>query len=265
MFPAEGTLFPAEGKMSLTGHLSELRNRLVGILVSTLAGFAVCFGFSEELLGFVTLPLKKDVVFVPSYPFMTFADKSVPVPNLVFLAPAEAFWMHFKIAMVFGIILVLPYVLFQVWKFISPGLLPSEKKYAAPFILAATAQFLIGSAFCMLIVLPFAMRFLLTYKTEHLTPMLSVGNYVDFVLKFALAFGAVFELPLVIIIVTRMGIVSADSLARNRKYAVLVAFIVAAILTPTPDAFNQTLMAVPMIVLFEGGLFVARLLARGKD
>lgn len=116
-----------------------------------------------------------------------------------------------------------------------------------------------------MIVLPFAMNFLLTYKTENLVPMISVGKYVDFCLKFILAFGAIFELPLIILFLSRMGIVRPETLARQRKYAILGAFVVAAILTPTPDAFNQTLMAVPIVLLYEAGILLSRLLVRRKD
>jgi len=131
-------------------------------------------------------------------------------------------------------------------------------------VVSASLLFLVGALFCFLLVLPFAMGFLLTYKTGSMTPMLSVGNYVDFCLKFILAFGAVFELPIIIVLLTRMGIVTPKTLAKNRKYAMLIAFIVAAILTPTPDAFNQTLMAVPIIVLYEVGILVSRLFVRKK-
>jgi sec-independent protein translocase protein TatC len=185
--------------------------------------------------------------------------------KLVFLAPAEGFWMNMKIAMVAAFILALPVIFQQLWSFISPGLHSKEKKYVVPFIVIATSLFLVGGAFCFFIVLPFAMGFLLTYKIgDFMMPMLSVGQYTDFCLKFILAFGAVFELPIVIIFATRMGFVTTKTLAKNRKYAVLVAFVVAAILTPTPDAFNQTLMAVPMIVLYEVGILAARIFSVKK-
>jgi sec-independent protein translocase protein TatC len=131
-----------------------------------------------------------------------------------------------------------------------------------PFVLIATFLFLVGAAFCFFIVLPFAMSFLLTYKVgDFMMPMLSVGQYVDFCLKFVLAFGAVFELPVIIVFFTRMGFVTTKTLAKNRRYSVLIAFVVAAILTPTPDVFNQTLMAVPMIVLYEVGILASRIFA----
>lgn len=252
-------------KMPLIEHLSELRKRLIISLLALLAGFVLAFSASEKILDFLMLPMRKLVVFSLSYPFINLAEKPGAPLKLVFLAPAEAFWMHFKIAFVAGLVLVLPVILHQLWRFIAPGLLEQEKKYVAPFVIVSSGLFLLGAAFCFVIVLPFAMNFLLGYKTESLTPMISVGNYIDFCLKFILAFAAIFELPLVIVFLTRLGVVTPQTLARNRKYAVLLAFVAAAILTPTPDAFNQTLMAVPMILLFEGGILASRLLGGRKN
>ncbi len=133
-----------------------------------------------------------------------------------------------------------------------------------PFIFFATSLFLVGALFCFGIVLPFAITFLLGYKTQNIAPMLSVGSYVDFCLKFILAFGIIFELPLVIVFLTKIGIVTPKTLAKNRKFAVLFAFIAGAILTPTPDAFNQTLMAVPIIILYEIGILFSRLMYRKR-
>jgi sec-independent protein translocase protein TatC len=131
-------------------------------------------------------------------------------------------------------------------------------------MVSATLLFSSGAFFCFFVILPFAMTFLLGYRTETLMPMLSVGSYIDFCLKFILAFGAIFELPLVIIFLTRFGIVSPALLSKNRKYAMLVAFIIAAVLTPTPDAFNQILMAVPIIILYEIGILLSRIMYRKK-
>jgi sec-independent protein translocase protein TatC len=195
-------------------------------------------------------------------PFVEIIPKNSPIEKLVFLAPAEAFWMHIKVSIVSGIILALPFLLYQLWKFVSPGLLATEKKYVGPFIVVGTGLFLLGDLFCFSIILPFAMGFLLTYKTGSLMPMISVGNYIDFTLKFLISFGAVFELPIVILFLTKMGIVTPQTLAKNRKYALLVSFILAAILTPTPDAFNQTLMAGPIILLFEAGIIISKIFAR---
>jgi sec-independent protein translocase protein TatC len=171
--------------------------------------------------------------------------------------------MNLKVSFVAGLMLSLPVMFHQLWKFISPGLLPKERRYVIPFIFSATGLFLFGAAFCFFIVLPLAMGFLLTYKVgDFLMPMLSVGQYVDFCLKFILSFGAVFELPIIIIFLTKMGIVTPKTLAKNRKYAVLIAFVLAAFLTPTPDAFNQILMALPIILLYEIGIWISPLFVK---
>lgn len=254
----------AKEKMPFTEHLGELRRRMVISVLSLLAGFAVSFYFSETIFKLLTIPVRSDILFKPAYPFVSFIAKEKAVSSLVFLAPAEAFWVHLKISMIAGLILSLPVIFYQLWKFVSPGLVRKEKRYAAPFVVIATGLFFFGASFCFFVVLPFAMKFLLTYKTASLTPMLSVQRYIDFCLKFILAFGVVFELPVIIVSLTRMGIVTPQTLAKNRKYAVLLAFVAAALLTPTPDAFNQTLMAVPIIFLYEGGILASKLFVRRK-
>lgn len=254
----------ADAKMPFTEHLSELRKRTIISLLALLAGFVISFNYSEELFKAITIPLRSEIHFSLSYPFISLIPSKIKSASLVFLAPVEAFWVHLKVSFVAGLVISLPVIFHQLWKFVSPGLLSKEKRYVAPFVVISTALFLAGATFCFLFVLPFAMGFLLTYKTEFMTPMLSVGNYVDFCLKFILAFGAVFELPVVIVFLTRTGIVTPGTLAKNRKYAILIAFIIAAILTPTPDAFNQTLMTVPIIILYEAGILISRFFTRKK-
>ena len=257
----------ANDKLPLMEHLGELRKRIIISLIAVAATFVVAFNYSEQLMGLIMFPLK----YTLDFSVMKLSVHFVPQDKLhntklVFLAPAEAFWMNLKIAFVAGLIVALPVIFLQIWRFISPGLLQKEKKYVIPFILLATILFLTGALFCFLIVLPFAMGFLLTYKVgDFLMPMLSVGQYVDFCLKFILAFGVVFELPVVIIFLTKMGIVTPKMLARNRKFAILFAFIAGAILTPTPDAFNQTLMAVPIILLYEIGIWISPLFVKKKE
>lgn len=249
--------------MPLTEHLTELRKRIFISLGSVLLIFLFSFNFSTEIFTALTLPLRAEMKLSMTMPHIQFTKK--PPTPLVFLAPAEAFWMHFKVAFMAALVLSLPIIFLQFWKFISPGLLPKEKKYFLPFLFFATLMFTFGAVFCFIIILPFAMTFLLGYKTAQMTPMLSVGSYIDFCLKFILAFGAIFELPLVIIFLTRFGIVTPAALARNRKYAILAAFIIAAALTPTPDAFNQTLMAVPIILLYEVGILLSRIIFRKES
>jgi sec-independent protein translocase protein TatC len=265
----------ADATMPLTQHLSELRKRILVSLSVILVIFLFTFSYAEELFRLVMFPMKYRLDFVlPIKLNMDFTHKVFGISTqdafirfvpqeklqglkLVFLAPAEAFWMSMKIAFVASIILSTPVLFYQIWKFISPGLHPHEKKYIVPFICFGSLLFFFGAAFCFLLVLPFALEFLLTYNVgDFLAPMLSVGQFVDFSLKFILAFGLVFELPIVMIFLVKLGVVTPETLAKNRRFAIVLAFIVAAFLTPTPDAFNQTLMAVPMILLYELGIWI---------
>jgi sec-independent protein translocase protein TatC len=159
----------------------------------------------------------------------------------------------------------MPVILWQVWAFVAPGLHQHERKFAIPFVLVGSALFLGGAAFALWVVIPFAIQFLLNFgKEQGIQPMISVSSHVDFVTKFTLAFGLVFELPLAITILSLLGLVTPSFLNRNRKYAILINFIIAAVLTPTPDIFNQTLMAGPLCLLYEVGILCAWLFGRRK-
>jgi sec-independent protein translocase protein TatC len=254
---------PAESKMPLTEHLSELRKRVVVSLSVFIIAFTACFIFSENIFRVLLFPLRGYIQVGYKYPFFEIVIKKASY-SLTFLSPTEAFWAHIKISVVTGIMLSVPVILFQLWKFISPGLLEKEKKYVGPFVITGTGLFVLGALFCFLFVLPFAMQFLLTYKTESLVPMITIGNYMDFCLKFILAFGLIFELPVLIVVLTKIGVLTPRWLAKKRKYAILAAFIVAAALTPTPDAFNQIIMAVPIMLLYEVGILFARIFVRPK-
>ncbi len=255
-----------DAKMPLTEHLNDLRKAIIKSLLALLFAFLISFTYSEKIVQFIMFPLKYNFDFSVREMYISIVphDK-LKDTKLVFLGPAEAFWMNIKISLFSGIIFSLPVIFHQLWKFVSPGLLPNEKRYVLPFIFSATGLFLFGSSFCFFIVLPFAMEFLLTYKVgDFLMPMLSIGQYVDFCLKFVLAFGAVFELPIIILFLTKMGLLTTKTLAKNRKYAVLAAFVIAALLTPTPDALNQTLMALPIIVLYELSIWISPLFEKKK-
>jgi sec-independent protein translocase protein TatC len=250
--------------MSFMEHLGELRKKIAVSLVAICIAFVIAFNYSEQIMKFLMFPLRYSLEFSVKklYMYFVYNDK-LQNTKLVFLSPTEGFWMNMKIALVAAFIIALPVIFQQIWSFVAPGLHDKERKYVMPFVVSATALFLTGASFCFFIVLPFAMGFLLTYKIgDFMMPMLSVGQYVDFCLKFVLAFGAVFELPIFIIFFTRMGFVTPQTLAKHRKYSILMAFVVAAILTPTPDVFNQTLMAVPMIVLYEVGILMSRIFIR---
>jgi len=218
-------------------------------VLAVVVGLAVALNFTDRLMKFVRRPF----------------EVAAPGQKLVFLAPTEAFWVYMKVALIAGIVLAMPFILYQIWAFIAPGLYDQERRYAVPFVLIGSVFFLLGATFAQLVVIPFAMRFLVSFPGPDLAPMISIGSYVDFVLKFTLAFGAVFELPVIITLASRMGLVTPQFLARNRKYAILVNFVIAAALTPTPDVFNQSLMAGPLIVLYELGIIAARLFGRPRQ
>jgi sec-independent protein translocase protein TatC len=234
----------AEGRMPFLAHLGELRQRIMVCLIALLVGFVPPFIVSERIITWLARPI-------------------API-KLAFLEPTEPFWVNMKVALITGGFLVLPVILYQVWAFIAPGLLPHERKFAVPFVLLSTLFFFLGATFALTVVIPFAVKFLVSYKTENLVATLSVGRYIDFVLKFTLAFALVFELPLAITLGTRLGLVTPEFLARNRKYAILLSFVAAAMLTPTPDAFNQLLMAGPLVLLYEAGIVAARLFGRRR-
>ena len=252
--------------MSFFEHLGDFRKKITISLIALCVTFVFTFNYSEYIMKFIMFPLRYTLEFSvrKMYVYFVYHDK-LQNTKLIFLSPAEGFWMNMKISLVAAFILALPVVFQQLWSFISPGLHGKEKKYVIPFVFIATVLFLTGAAFCFFIVLPFALDFLLTYKIGNfMMPMLSVGHYVDFCLKFVLAFGAVFELPVLIVFLTRLGLVTPKTLAKHRKYAIVAAFIIAAVLTPTPDAFNQTLMALPMIVLYEVGILASRIFVKQK-
>ncbi len=283
-----------EGKMPFLAHLGELRHRIIVSLIAVGIGFVVTFNFSEEIIAWLARPFQAatrepDANPNRRLPSTGDVDKSVdtlfPGPaftdqqraflkglaaqlaesrgqKLQVIEVTEAFWANLKVALVAGCFLVLPILLYEVWAFVAPGLLPHERKFALPFVVVSTVCFAIGAAFALTVIIPFAVRFMAGYKTGNLLVQWTLNRYVDFVLKFTIAFGLVFELPLGITLASRLGLVTPQFLAKNRKYAILLAFVAAAILTPTPDAFNQTLMAGPLIVLYEAGIVAARLFGR---
>jgi len=249
--------------MPFWSHLAELRKRLVTSAIAIAIGFAACFNFSEDLLGVLMMPLNMTMSYQASFPFLVFTPNPVK-HELFFTTLTEPFMAHLKIAFVAGLILAVPIILLQIWKFISPGLMPRERRYTGYFVSFSTLFFAAGVLFCFFLLLPYAVPFLIGYKTEHLNPIIRIGEYIDFTLKFLLGAGAVFELPLIIILLSRMGILQPASLAKFRKFAFLISFVIGAIITPTPDAFNMTLMSLPIYVLYEIGILGARLFGRRR-
>jgi sec-independent protein translocase protein TatC len=236
-----------EGKMSFLEHLGELRTRIVWSLIPSVIGLIVAFHFSDQILKFIARPLAKTG------------------SELVALAPTEAFWTSMKLSMVAGLFLAMPVILWQVWAFVAPGLHKHERRYAGPFVIIGSLLFLAGGAFALLVVVPFAVTFLVTFgQQQGIKSMISVEKHVDFVIKFTLAFGLVFELPVVITLLSLIGVVTPRFLSKNRKYAILINFVIAAVLTPTPDMINQALMAGPLCLLYEVGILSAWLVGRRK-
>lgn len=182
---------------------------------------------------------------------------------MTFIEPAEALFVSLKVSFFAGIIISLPVVIYQVWSFISPGLVKKERRYTLPFVIIATIFFLGGVAFAYFVILPLGLKFLLTFGARYWKPNITVGNYLSFSLKLMFAFGAVFELPLVITFLSMLGIVTPKQLSKNRKYVFLLCFIIGAILTP-PDIFTQVLMAIPLMVLFEISIVAAKIFEKRK-
>lgn len=252
-----------ELRMPFWGHLDELRKRLIASILWIAVGFGLCFNFSEDLLRILLWPMNAKLTLRESFPFFA-VHANQAQQQLHYTTLIEPFWAHLKIALIAAIMLVFPMIMYQVWKFISPGLLAKERRYVGYFVFFSSVFFGIGVLFCYFFLLPFAIPFLLNYKTEDLVAIIKIGDYIDFVLKFLVASGFVFELPLVIVLLTRFGIVTPQGLAKYRKFAVLGAVISAAILTPTPDAFNQIILAVPIYFLYEAGILAARLFGKRK-
>ncbi len=252
-----------ELRMPFWSHLEELRKRLIRSILWITVGFAVCFNYSEDILKLLMWPMNMKLTLLSSFPYLSIIPNQVQ-QKLHYTTLIEPFWAHLKIALIAGIMLVFPLIMYQLWKFISPGLLPKERRYVGYFVFFSTLFFGIGVLFCYMLLLPFAVPFLLSYKTENLIAIIKIGDYIDFVLKFLLASGVVFELPLIIVLLSRMGIVSPEWLAKYRKYAFLAAFIIGAILTPTPDVFNQTILSIPIYLLYEIGIIASRIFGRKK-
>jgi len=235
-----------EKKLPLTTHLQELRKRLVLSFIAVGAGFALCYAFSESIFDILSAPLLK---MMPTG------------GSLIFTSVAEAFFTYMKVAFIAGLILASPFVLYQVWAFVAPGLYRNEKKYVIPFVLAGSFFFAIGILFAYYVALPVGFKFLLGFATDFIKPLPSMKEYLSFSIKFLLAFGLIFEFPVVLVLLARIGVIDAKTLARQRKYAILLIFIFAAILTP-PDIISQVILAFPMIGLYELSILLSRIFGK---
>lgn len=232
---------PGEFKeMTLMDHLGELRDRLVRSVVAALLGFLACYAFRQDLFNIQMKPL---------------LDVLPPDSHLIYTSLPEAFFTYVKVAFVAGLFLVSPYIFYQIWQFISPGLYDQERKYIIPISFLSALFFVTGALFGYYIVFPFGFEFFMGYADDLIKPMPSLREYFSFSLKLLFAFGVIFELPLFIFFLARLGLVTAAALRKFRKYAILLSFVLAAILTP-PDGITQILMAGPLIILYEISIYV---------
>lgn len=242
---AEETIEP----MTLLDHLKELRIRLTRIVIVVLIGFFACYAISELAYNFLTEPLTSNMP----------ANAS-----LIYTSPPGLFFVYLKVAFVLSFFVSSPYTFYQLWAFVAPGLYTEEKKVLIPLALISAFFFIAGAAFCYFMVLPIAFKFFMGFATATITPMISVEEYLTFVLKLLIAFGVVFEMPLFSFFLARMGLVTAKKMRAWRKYSILMMFITAALLTP-PDVFSQTLMAMPMILLYEISILIAQMVEKEKS
>ncbi|NDV18026.1 twin-arginine translocase subunit TatC [Pseudodesulfovibrio sp. JC047] len=280
------------GQMSLLDHLGELRFRLTRAFIAIAIGMVACYGFAEQMFDILMEPMIKvfqeqaaqNPVLSPEF-FRDFgqmltqslADKGfahteqmslfmdalqqslmqvTQQGHFQYTYPAEAFFSHIKISIVAGLFLVSPYVFAQIWGFIAPGLYAHERKWMVPMAIISALFFTSGALFGYFVVFPFGFEFFAGFSTEGIQFTPKLNEYLSFCLKLLFAFGFVFELPLFIFFLARMGMVSSAGLRKKRKYAILIGFVMAAILTP-PDPFTQCLMAGPLIILYEVGIWVA--------
>jgi len=238
-------------QMPLTTHLEELRRKLIISGVSWLVAFLACYAYAEQLFDLIAGPVRL------ALPEGT---------SLVFITATEPFFTYLKISALAALLVSMPVIFWQIWSFIAPGLYKNEKRYVLPFVLASTLCFATGAFFGYSFVFPMAFKVLIEFGigSGDLNAMLSMGSYLSLSSKLLLAFGLVFELPVVIFFLARLGVVDHKMLARNRKFALLAAFLIGAMLTP-PDVFSQTALAVPFIVLYEIGIIVARLFGKRRN
>jgi sec-independent protein translocase protein TatC len=237
----------SEKTLPFTAHLEELRRRIIICLAAVALGFLVCYAFKEKIYEFVAIPLVA----------------SLPDDNswMIFTGVTEAFFTYLKVSFLAGVFLSLPVIFYQLWAFIAPGLYAKEKKIVIPFVVFSTLFFVSGACFGYFIVFPFGFTFLLGFATETIRPFPSVKEYLSFATKILVAFGLVFELPVITFFLSKVGILTHRTLARNRRYFIVLAFLLSAALTP-PDVVTQLLMAGPVLILFEISVLVARIFGK---
>ncbi len=242
---------PEAPEGSLISHLLELRDRLLYSVIAIAVVFGVLMAFvgSGEVYTLIARPLMQ---VLP------------PGTNMVATEVASPFLTPIKLTMAVAVVVTIPYLLYQLWAFVAPGLYRHERRLVLPLLVSSTVLFYGGMAFAYFVVFPMAFGFFVQALPPGVTMMTDIRSYLDFVFSMFFAFGIAFEVPVAVVLLARMGVIDPETLAGKRPYVILWAFIVAAVLTP-PDIFSQFFLAVPMIILFEIGLFVARRMKRAAD
>jgi sec-independent protein translocase protein TatC len=242
----------ADVKMPLTAHLAELRSRLIRALIAVGAGFLACYAFADALFKFLAHPLL----------LLTQSPGQEETVRLIGTGIGEAFFTKLKVAVIGGVFLATPVVLYQLWKFVVPGLYDSEKRYARPFVIFGTFFFVAGAAFCYSLVMPVGYAFFIEeYGTLGVSPEIRISEYLTFTSRMLLAFGVIFELPVATFFLARIGLITHRTMIEYGRYSIVAIFIVAAILTPA-DVASQLLMAGPMLVLYGLSIGVAYFFGR---
>jgi len=231
-------------ELTIVEHLGELRKRVIYILIAVLIAAGGAYHFIDEILAFITTAGK--------------------VENLVFINPTEAFFVIVKLSILVGVIGAMPFIQYQVWKYVGVALKKNERKYLIFFGPVSMILFLMGAGFAFRTVLPMAMRFLLSFAKDNIESMITLNNYVSFLIKMVSAFGLMFELPLVVLFLSKLGIVTPEALKKGRKYAVVVIFVVAAVLTP-PDVISQIMLAVPILLLYEISIWICKSVTKKRE
>ena len=237
-----------EDKLPFTAHLEELRSRLIVCFIAVGIGFAICYGFKETLF---------DILVAPLTSVMQTGDK------IIFTGLPEAFFTYLKVAFLAGIFLAAPVILYEFWMFVAPGLYKKERRILMPIVILSAFFFVGGALFGYFVVFPWGFKFFLGFATETIRPLPSMREYLGFSSKLLIAFGLAFELPIVLTFMARIGLVTVEFLAKNRKYALLLFFVGAAILTP-PDVVTQIMMALPLMALYELSILGARIFGKKK-
>ncbi len=233
----------------LKPHLAELRKRLLISIATVFVMFIICFGFWEHILNWMIVPLK-EVLPAGS--------------NVIFTKVGEAFFTALKVSFFAAIIFSLPVIFWQLWLFVAPGLYEHEKRFVLPFVISSTVMFVAGALFAYYVVFPFGFHYLINFGSQLFTALPSIGEYVGFFTKLMFGFGIAFELPVITFFLATLGLVTDETLKNFFKYAIIIIFAIAALLTP-PDVLSQLLMAGPLVILYGVSIIIARIINPAKQ